>query len=155
MTSRLAHTSLFVSLLVLGGCTSPAELGEPCTDSADCATGLSCFEHEGAEASPVCMSDCDLTMERLCAGGAVCTPADGVGRPAELGVCYLGGATAVGAACTGNLECVSGAICVTIGSESACYRACRTSDTPSTCPAGETCATLTGTDGFCRASTEP
>lgn len=147
-----ASLALTVALAAVG-CTSAADVGEACTDSADCLGGLSCFIHEGASVSPVCMSDCDLTMTRLCEGGAVCTPATGAGRPENLGVCYLGGTTAVGQACTGNLECVRGAICVSTGGAQQCYRACRTSDMMA-CPAGETCTPLegAGTNGFCQAT---
>jgi hypothetical protein len=123
-------------------------------DSADCDEGLSCFEHEGAELSPVCMADCDLTTTRLCDDGTVCTRASGPERPEDLGVCYLGGATEVGAPCTGNLECVAGAICVDTGDTQACFRACRTDD-GAACEANETCAPLEmmGTNGFCQPAT--
>lgn len=144
--------SLLVTSLVtcLVGCSSAADVGDPCTDTADCLGGLSCMVHEGAEVTPVCMSDCDITTTRLCEGGAVCTPAMGAGRPANLGVCYLGGTTAVGQACTGNLQCVRGSICVSTGGAQQCYRACTTTDGAG-CEAGETCSALEGmgTNGFC------
>ncbi len=148
VTASLALVAALTSV----GCTSAADVGEACTDSADCLGGLSCFVHAGAAVSPVCMADCDLTTTRICEGGAVCTPATGIGRPESLGVCYLGGNTAIGQPCVGNLECVPGAVCVATGGSQQCYRACRTSDTMA-CPDGETCTALegAGTDGFCQA----
>ncbi|HJL15351.1 MAG TPA: hypothetical protein RMH99_06845 [Sandaracinaceae bacterium LLY-WYZ-13_1] len=141
---------LFASLALLA-CGEPALVGEECVDSADCDEGLSCFEHEGAEVSPVCMADCDLSATRRCDEGQVCTRATGTDRPEDLGVCYLGGTTAVGEACTGNLECEAGAICVDTGDVQACFVACDTED-GAACAEGETCAPLEdmGTNGFCQ-----
>lgn len=151
MRTSLLRSLLGLSLLIalgLAGCTTPAELGEPCVDSADCAAGLSCIVlmHEDAR---VCMPDCDLTTTRLCDDGAVCTPVASVGRPAELGVCYLGGTTAVGSPCTAPLACVRGALCVVAGDQQVCRRACRTDG--SECDASEVCTPLEnmGTNGFC------
>ncbi len=144
---------LVVSLLFVGACTSPADVGEPCTDTADCKGGLSCIAQGSATDAPtVCMTDCDLTMTRLCDGGEVCTTVLSAGRDPNLGVCYLGGATAIGAACTANLECVAGAICVSTGGTQACYRACSTDE--SDCGGAETCVGLSGmgTAGFCQAT---
>ena len=131
-------------------CTSPAEIGDECADSADCTMGLSCFEHEGVEPSPVCMEDCDLSTQRLCSTGAVCTPASGPDRPADLGVCYLGGTAAVGDECNNNLQCALGTICVLSGGSQRCFRACSTDD-GSACEAAETCEGLVdmGTRGYC------
>jgi hypothetical protein len=142
--------------LAFAACTSPADVGEECTDSADCMEGLSCFEHFGMAVSPVCMRDCDLDAVRLCEDGAVCLETDSTGgRPADLGVCYLGGSVAVGSACNGNLECVSGAVCVSVGGAQSCYEACST-DASGQCGKGEVCSPLTdmGTNGFCEVGTE-
>jgi hypothetical protein len=143
--------ALLLASLALAACTDPALVGEECTDSADCDEELSCFEHEGAAISPVCMADCDLSTTRLCDDGTVCTVATGPSRPAGVGVCYLGGTTDVGSPCTGNLECVAGAICVDTGDTQACFRACSTDD-GSACEEGEACTALEmmGTNGFCQ-----
>jgi hypothetical protein len=99
------------------------------------------------------MPDCDLTTTRVCADGEVCTRATGPDRPADLGVCYFGGATAVGSACTSNLECELGSICVSVGATQSCFRACNTDD-GSACEETETCSPLEdmGTNGFCEPS---
>lgn len=143
---------LVVPLFFVSACTSPANVGEECTDTSDCKGGLSCIaQGSAADAPTVCMTDCDLTMTRLCDDGSVCTTVLSPGRDPNVGVCYLGGTTGVGSPCTANLECERGAICVDTGDMQACYRACST-DTGG-CPSGETCAPLTGagTDGFCQA----
>ena len=146
--------ALAFTALAAAGCSDPAEAGQECADSADCAEGLSCFEHAGAAVSPVCMPDCDLATTRLCGDGAVCTRATGPDRPAELGVCYLGGTTATGSECSTNLECELGSICVMVEGAQSCYRACSTEDA-TTCGDGETCSPLEamGTNGFCESST--
>lgn len=158
---RIRSAWPIASLLFALACSSsPAMMGESCVDTADCEVGLSCFEHEGAETSPVCMPDCDLATTRLCAGGEVCTPPDpsGPARDPNLGVCYLGGTTEVGGDCTSDpdrpgvasLTCVRGAICVEVSDAFNCYRACDTAD-GSACDASETCTALEamGTNGFC------
>lgn len=147
MTRRSLRAALFACLALLPACTSPAEVGEPCTDSADCAGGLSCITIGNPEDGQyVCMSDCDLTMVRLCEGGEVCTDPLAVGRPDSLGICYLGGETPIGSSCSENWECVAGSQCIL--PSGICRRACSTEST-SGCVAGETCRTLGGTAGFC------
>ena len=138
--------------LALAACGAPVDVGETCADTADCIEGLSCFEHVGADPSPVCMPDCTLGASRFCDNGAVCTRAIGADRPADQGVCYLGGTVAVGSDCADNLECVRGAICVARGALDAqlCFRACSTDDAAA-CEEGETCSPLAemDTNGFC------
>ncbi|MFK7987673.1 MAG: hypothetical protein AB8I08_16770 [Sandaracinaceae bacterium] len=148
---------LVLALVGASGCTAAALAGEECVDSADCDEGLSCFNHQGAATSPVCMPDCDLETTRLCGDGTVCTTVaetPGIDRPANLGVCYLGGTTAVGSACTTNLECTSGSICVNVSGAQTCYPACLTTD--DMCAAGSSCVGLEdmGDNGFCEPSTE-
>lgn len=153
--------ALYASLSLVA-CGSPAMVSEECAASADCEEGLSCFTHAGSDTN-LCMADCDLTMTRLCEGGLVCTGHDSATRPAELGVCYLGGTTAVGESCTGNLECEAGAICICTAATDAecmtmpetfqhCYRACSVGD--DTCETGEVCVGLEGMgdNGFCQPS---
>lgn len=145
--------ALLAAFCMLVGCTEPGALGDACVTTDDCDEGLSCFEHEGAERSPVCMLDCDLASTRLCSDGTVCTPAyASSGASRELGVCYLGGATEVGASCTNGLECVAGSICVMFddGTQT-CLRACRTDD-GSECGENETCEPLErmGNNGYCQ-----
>lgn len=159
------RTILLVLALVAGGCDDSRSevdsgpvavdggteraVGEACAESSECAAGLSCFEHQSATPSPVCMTDCDLATSRLCGDGTVCTPASGVDRPAGLGVCYLGGTTAEGSACTNNLECARGTVCVITAAAQSCFRACTVDG--SDCGAGETCTPLEGmgTKGYC------
>lgn len=161
---RHSTLALFVafSLSLLAACTEPALVGEGCSDSTDCEVAASCFEHDGAEVTPVCMMDCDLTTTRVCADGSVCTSVTTPDRPANLGVCYLGGTTAIGSSCTRNLECARGSICVdltptiTTDAEQYCFRACRTDDTAG-CAATETCNALEamGVNGFCQTTVTP
>jgi hypothetical protein len=126
----------------------PAEVGEACDVSSDCVDGASCFDHEGATVSPVCMTDCDLDGVRLCVDDSVCTRAEGPDRPADLGVCYHGGDVAEGSACRNDLECVRGTVCAIEGATQTCRAACSTDN--DTCTAGE-CLPIdgVGTDGFC------
>jgi hypothetical protein len=141
---------------LLGACTNPAAVGDPCIDTSDCKNGLSCIgQGSGADAPTVCMTDCDLTMTRLCDDGSVCTAvSDSPDRPADLGVCYLGGTLGVGAPCTANGDCGRGTICVsTSDGMQACAGACETTMSGQ-CAASETCTPLTdmGTAGFCQAA---
>lgn len=141
---------IFCALLFcFAGCTSPADVGEPCADSADCMEDLSCFARGDEN---VCMRDCDYEGERFCEDGSVCTMATGPGRPADLGVCYLGGTTAVGSPCETNLECVQGSVCVDNDGAQTCYRAC-TVGVEGDCETGEVCSMLEamGDRGFCEA----
>lgn len=138
---------LTATLALLGACTSPAEVGQPCTDSADCVAGASCISiGDPEEGVYVCMSDCDLTMERLCEGGEVCTDPIASSRPENLGICFLGGDTPIGSPCSENWECVRGSQCILPAG--VCRRAC-TTDSTSGCEAGEVCTMLAGTAGFC------
>ena len=141
-----------VSLTLLA-CSSPLAVGEECSDSADCMEGLSCFFSSSDMSQSVCMSDCDDTTMRLCAGGEVCIPAASMGVPREAEVCFLGGATEIGSPCADSLACVRGALCVVTGTDQVCARACSTDD-GSACAATETCEALAGmgTKGFCAAA---
>lgn len=128
-------------------------VNEACSDSADCADGLRCFERRGADPAQVCMAGCDATTTRICTDGSACIGAvDSDMVPLDEDVCYLGGPAALGDACTGTLDCSTGGICVNTGSEQNCYKACFTDADPSGCEAGETCAALMMMDnrGFCQ-----
>lgn len=159
---RHSMLPLFVVFSLLAACTEPAPLGEVCADTADCVEGSSCFDHDGAETTPVCMADCDLSTVRICDDGTVCTVATGPDRPSTLGVCYLGGTVAIGSACTRNLECTGGSICVDLtptiatDAEQYCFQACRTDDATG-CDATETCNALEGmgVNGFCQPTATP
>ena len=56
----------------------------------------------------------------------------------------------MGSACTTNLECERGSICVSVAGSQACYRACNTDD-GAPCDDSEVCSPLEdmGTNGFC------
>jgi hypothetical protein len=163
-TVALALSALALIGGALAGCTEPAEVGEVCINSADCVEGLRCIDHVGQDPSQACMSECDPTTTRLCATGEVCgapctVGEDGVCRVTDpaVGVCYLGGTTAIGSDCILNSDCIAGAICVSRDDLDPviqqCYQACTVGDeTP--CAAGETCMPLTsaGLDGFCDAT---
>ena len=141
---NLIPGAMIVSAMLIVGCASPGIVGDECVNSADCDLGLSCFNRPGAAITPVCMEDCDMSSTRVCSDGTVCLARDGGGS----GVCYLGGMTAIGGACTGALDCESGAICVSSGGATSCFRACVVGD-DSLCATGETCAALMSGDGFC------
>lgn len=127
----MTRRSIALILTLAAGCDSAAapepdagaQIGQRCADSAstDCAPALSCTVADGRGAT--CMADCDLRTTRLCEGGAVCLATMAPGRPADLGVCYLGGSTAIGAACTADRECALGAVCVDAGTQ-VCRQAC-------------------------------
>ena len=156
--------ALFISLsvvaLVAPGCVGPAMVGQPCVDNADCDGITSCIERPGMDPAFVCMLDCDLTMERLCATGEVCTPAvpePPAMRDPNLGICQLGGNVAVGMPCDLENACVPGAICVARSdvtpSTQNCHRACDT-DGSVPCDATQVCFALTGGTsgaGYCAA----
>lgn len=143
--SKLSSFLMIVGLLGIAACSSdPGLLGQECVDSADCDAGLSCFNRPGGAITPVCMMDCDLATTRVCSDGSVCLMREGGGA----GVCYLGGTTAVGAACDGALDCVAGSVCVNSGGATSCFRACVVGD-GARCQAGETCSALMSGDGFC------
>lgn len=151
--ARSCRIVLLALFALVPACTSPAQLGEPCTDSDDCAGGLSCITvGDPDEGTYVCMSDCDLTMTRLCEGGEVCTDPLATSRPENLGICFLGGDTPIGSPCAENWECVRGSQC--IQPAGVCRRACSTEST-SGCDAGEMCTMLSGTAGFCEPMAAP
>ena len=124
-----------------GGASGPGE-GDACTASNSCGTGLSCVAD--ATGSPRCMLDCVATTA-TCDDGAACVSTGG-----SDAVCWLGGATVRGAACTGGLQCERGAVCVTAaGAVSAtCEQAC---EPPSAefCGLGQVCSATAGGGGFC------
>lgn len=146
-SSRTSRSLAPLLALAALGCTTAADVGELCTDSNDCLASLACIRDPGAETA-VCLERCEPALW-LCEGGEVC-----YGDP--VAVCHPGGATALGASCTLNQECVRGAVCVVFatGGPGQCLRACRTADsTP--CPMGETCTLLLGaTHGYCQPDTE-
>lgn len=146
----MTRDAALIAVFVLAGCTSPLAVGEPCSDSSDCVEGTSCFFTSSAMDQSVCMSDCDETSTRLCGGGEVCIPAASMGIPRELGVCFLGGTTAVGSPCVDTFDCSLGSQCVMVGDVQSCFRACSTDD-GSACEATETCEPLVGmgTKGYC------
>ncbi|MGF1468290.1 MAG: hypothetical protein ACFCGT_19380 [Sandaracinaceae bacterium] len=140
----MGRLSACLVLLLVGACTNPVALGDPCEDSSDCQEGLGCFE--GPTGLRRCMDLCTPSATYLCAGGEVCLP-----RDANPGACYLGGFTSVGDACEAATDCVLGAVCVDRGEDGTqCLRACDVSD-GSRCAAGESCTMVPGmaTNGFC------
>lgn len=151
----LRIVTVLVSIAPLfAGCTSPVELGGECTDTADCAAELSCFERFGDPVTMVCMQDCAYPATVLCEDGSICIAASGPERPPGLGLCYLGGAADVGARCTVTRDCVRGAVCVDENGDDncedgtcSCFVACDTAD--DACAATEVCAPLSGMLGFC------
>lgn len=142
--------TLALAALALAACTSPLDLGAECSDSDDCMAGMSCFYTDATMMTSVCMADCDDATVRICEGGEVCIPATLMGVPREEGVCFLGGATAVGGSCVDTFDCTRGALCVSVGDARTCFRACSTDD-PSRCLSTETCEPLVGmgTNGYC------
>lgn len=154
---RLVYAGLLAGVLSIGGCdpTAPpgdagpdGEVGDPCIRTTDCGIGLSCVNRPGAAITPVCMADCDRTITRVCAEGSVCVMRTSGGG----GICYLGGTTPVGGACTNTVQCEAGSVCVTDGGATSCFRACIVGD-GSRCLAGEMCSALTSGDGYCAPTT--
>ncbi len=154
MAQRLTYAALLLSAFAFTACSDPAQLGEPCADTADCADDLRCFERRGAEVTQVCMAGCDADTVRICTDGSACIGAvDSDMVPLDEDVCYLGGPVALGELCTGTLDCAAGGLCIDTGTEQRCFQACFTDDAAG-CPTGETCAPLQmmGNKGFCQAT---
>lgn len=146
----MTRYALPIVALALAACTNPVEVGQECSDSNDCVDGSSCFFTDGMMMRSVCMRDCDDATTRICEMGEVCIPATLMGAPREQGVCFLGGETPIGSPCTDTFDCAIGSLCVMVGDQQNCYRACSTDD-PSRCLATETCEALVGmgTNGYC------
>lgn len=131
--------ALAFSVLALA-CSTPAERGEGCGDSDECAEGLACVETSALADPGVCMETCDPTASWLCESGEVCLD---VADAPDRGVCHLGGALPVGASCLDReLDCVSGAVCITFseGARVECVKACRLDGDD--CADDERCAIL-------------
>ena len=147
----MTRFALPIAALALAACTNPLGVGEECSDSNYCEEGSSCLYTDGMMSRSVCMRDCDDATTRVCTNGEVCIPATLMGAPREQGVCFLGGTTAVGSACTDTFDCTVGSLCVSVGDAQNCYRACSTDDETSRCLSTETCEALVGmgTNGYC------
>ncbi|MBX3272465.1 MAG: hypothetical protein KF729_19555 [Sandaracinaceae bacterium] len=146
----MTRLALALAAFALAACNSPLAIGDECSDSVDCMEGTSCFHTDSTMTRSVCMADCDQTTTHICATGELCLAATLMGAPRELGVCFLGGETLVGGACTDTFECARGSLCVDVGGTRTCYRACRTDDT-TRCLATERCEGLVGMgmNGYC------
>jgi hypothetical protein len=115
-----------------------------CSDARPCIDTLVCGGTDRDDAF-VCMNLCPRgsggAVPRLCEDTSACLDVDGAS------LCYLGGHTGRGGACTTSRECEPGALCAP--DTSVCQRACALGDaTP--CAEGEVCADVAG--GLCRAS---
>lgn len=136
---------VFSCMIALTCCAADpdlAEVGEDCTDSSDCYNDASCFNR--VSGGPVCMALCSAG-DRLCSDGSVCLAS----ATNSEHVCYIGGTTAIGSACTGGTECAIGGVCINDGTDTLCRQACSTDD-GSACAAGETCEPTTSPpEGFC------
>lgn len=146
LSSRALAAASFV---LWAGCTSPADIGEACVDTADCMADLTCADNPSATDPLVCMEACDPRATWICEGGLACLALAGA---TDRGVCYLGGALAAGDSCLDRgLECEPGAVCITFdeGARAECRKACRVE--ASDCADGETCEVLMADRGagFC------
>ncbi len=117
---------------------------EHCYSGGDCEFGLACVTvgTMGTLADNECVPVCAPVMGDvgLCPDGLACAPferSDGTTSHA----CYPGGATPLGATCTGHRECERGAVCVGDGATGICSPAC---NMDSDCPNGARC-----TGGIC------
>lgn len=139
---RVAVVLGCLSVLSFGcGSVSPGE-GEPCSPAAACSGSLACVND--ASGAPRCMRSC-VRGSAVCDDGAACVDLASSGA-----VCWLGGATPLGAGCTGGSQCEVGGVCVTTtaGGSPVCAQSCAP---PSAefCATGETCMATTGGGGFC------
>lgn len=85
-----------------------------CTTDLDCQSTFVCVADPALDGAR-CMREC-AEEDRLCDDGSVCTAFAG-GR-----ACFPGGSVGVGEACTANLACEAGTVCVP--SLRRCLQAC-------------------------------
>ena len=115
-----------------GGDTSIvlAEVGEPCSAPNDCVESALCI---GATDGFLCMALCEQEYS-VCDPG-VCLPL----TPRPASICFIGGDVPIGGACSTNLDCAPGALCVGSDDTFVCAQAC---DATHACPQGRHCKTL-------------
>ena len=114
------------------------DVGDPCSSPVECGQDKQCVR-QGA--GFVCMRTCAQAYRR-CEDGSICTPISS----GSINVCYLGGQTPAGAACTQNMECVTGHRCVGTSEERYCYESCGPEDA---CGAQEACYLTNPNRGIC------
>lgn len=122
------------------------DLGAPCTDSAECNSGLCGTTSLGS----ICTQGCDGFDVGSCPGGFYCD-GEAVGV-CGMGLCLPGaaGAAPLGGACSVDTECAS--LNCTAGS---CTNACRPDSGVDTCPDGFSCQSGGAAGcGACRADAE-
>jgi hypothetical protein len=125
------------------GCgTAPPGEGQACTPSDGCDDALACVSD--ASGAPRCMRSC-ARGSVVCDDGAACVDLASSGA-----VCWLGGATPLGAGCTGGSQCERGGVCTTTtpGGSPVCAQACLP-PAADFCASGETCTATTSGGGFC------
>ena len=90
-----------------GVCSPPGTtmMGDKCTASRDCATGLYC------DASGTCMPGGSLKEGDECAADAVCTPPLRCNQTGFFGTCGKAGSAESGAACALSSDCLAGLVC--------------------------------------------
>lgn len=122
---------------VLGACgacvdsglvSGSRNLGEPCTDDAQCST-RTCFEDPfpGRPSRSYCTRACTVDMD--CGTRFHCRDA----------VCVAGGRSAVGDPCASSGDCLDGAFCAAQGERRWCTRLCSTREP---CQGGFTCVAV-------------
>jgi uncharacterized protein (TIGR03382 family) len=113
-----------------GSCQQAGAMGDMCTSSADCLSGLCAMQGGGS----FCTALCDATSP--CPRGFGCAPVD-----ERTSVCVPeAGSAGLGASCTSNEACASD-VCVSQGERSYCTRFCGASDP---CPRDYACVALEG-----------
>ncbi|MEZ4462268.1 MAG: hypothetical protein R3E66_21605 [bacterium] len=107
-----------------------ADVGEPCSAPDDCVEGALCI---GASEGFLCMALC--TQEYAVCDPGVCLPL----TPRPASICFIGGDVPRGDACSTNLDCSPGSLCVGSDDTFVCAQAC---DATHACPDGRHCKTL-------------
>lgn len=137
MTSSFARALVAFTTLSLVGCAGG--IASRCDEESDCRDNLVCA---GAAGQERCMEPCGAS-DRLCDDGLVCTMTRTTTSAGEY-VCFVGGTTPIGSACTESAACESGTVCA----NEVCQQACVFGAFPEIC--GDVACTASATVGpFC------
>jgi hypothetical protein len=143
MLIRFALALVTVVVLSSLGACGQSISGRACSADDPCPDTHHCIQDRLGDAR--CMADCSGDDRTLCSDGSFCATS----TTGDM-ICWLGGSTAIGSACTSNTECVRGGLCVGLagGTGAAlCFQGCN--NVGGTCPSGGTCQMTLQGNGFC------